>query len=247
MKMPAEPEYQERLPVHLQQYETECVKMIAAMSPEEIERAKSMGLIKEERKHGKKTGRLILSDTGRDNSTDVCKDDDAAVLFENSTVMSVPETVTASTDKLADLLAERFDLTEGQAEGIVAWHAERMKAEVAQETGAVLQRVIGFFLLADNAKMCAHALAHAARMARLTGFSSLRKSAEAIGVSVEGLRKVAWKWIELLKLPPLEGAKSPEARAAYSETQSNKHWRKKTCTLENLKPHNGHRSPPPPA
>lgn len=228
-------ETDDRLPAHLREYEEECAAYLKGMTPEQIERAKAMGLIREERKNGKKTGRLTLSDTGRTIGDDLCRDDDAAALFENSAVHSTPEIATVSADKLADLLAERFDLTAGQAEGIVAWHNERLKAEVAQETSSILRRVIGFFLLADNAKMCAHALAHAARMARLTGFSSLRKSAEAIGVTVEGLRKVAWKWVEMLNLPSLEGAKSPEAKAAYSETQTKDHWRKRPCTLEKLK------------
>lgn len=235
VKMLETPEYEDRLPRHLREYEANCATFLQGMSVEEIERAKAMGLIKEEHKHGRKTGRLILADTGREKSTEVCRNDDAATLFENSEVMSTPEVATMEADKLADVLAERFDLTPGQAEGIVAWYEAQLKAVVAEETSSILRRVIGFFLLADNAKMCAHALAHAARMARLTGFSSLRKSAEAIGVSVEGLRKVAWKWIELLKLPPLEGAKSTEAKARYSETQTKNHWRNQTCTLENLK------------
>ena len=227
-------ETDDRLPPHLQRYEQECSKFLQGMSPEQVAEAKQMGLLHEVHKNGRRTGTYVLADTGREKAGDVCRDDDAAALFENSAVLSTPELITVSADKLADLLAERFDLTAGQAEGIVAWHQERLKVEVAQETSSVLQRVIGFFLLADNAKICAHALAHAARMARLTGFSSLRKSAEAIGVSVEGIRKVAWRWIELLGLPPLEGAKSSEAKARYSEDKKTNHWRNRTCTLENL-------------
>lgn len=224
----------DHLPPHLKEYERECAAYLARMSPAQIARAKSLGLLKEVRKNGRPTGEYVLSDTGRDRAVDVCADDDAAVLFENSAAHSTPELATAAADRLPDLLAEKFALTSEQARGIVEWHQERLKAEVAQETSTVLQRVIGFFLLADNAKLAAHALAHAARMAKLTGFSSLRKSAEAIGVSPEGIRKVAWKWVELLGLPPLEGAKSAEARAAYSEDKKTNHWRNRPCTMENL-------------
>ena len=228
-------------------YEQRCAEHLAALTPAQLADYQARGLLHEVRRHGRKTGEYRLADTGRDVADDTCRDDDAGVLFANSTAMSAPETATVSADKLADLLAEKFDLTEGQAEGLVDWHRASVRAEVAAETGAVLQRVIGFFLLADNARMCAHALAHAARMARLTGFSSLRKSALAIGVTVEGLRKVAWKWVALLNLPPLEGAKSSEAKAAYSEVQTNGHWRKKLCTPANLKVLNGKHPNPPPA
>jgi hypothetical protein len=234
--MLATPESDDRLPPHLQEYEKECAQFLQGMSPAEIEQAKQMGLLKEVYRNGRRTGTYVLADNGLEKATDVCRDDDAAVLFENSAILSTPELITVSADKLPNLLAEKFDLTEGQAEGIVAWHQERLKAEIAQETSSILRRVIGFFLLADNAKICAHALAHAARMARLTGFSSLRRSADAIGVSVEGIRKVAWKWVELLGLPPLEGAKSPEAKARYSADKKTNHWRNRPCTLENLAP-----------
>jgi hypothetical protein len=52
------------------------------------------------------------------------------------------------------------------------------------------------------------------------------------------MRRVAWKWVEQLGLPPLEGAKSEEAREAYSKDKKSNHWRTKKCTLPQLTPPN---------
>jgi hypothetical protein len=97
-----------------------------------------------------------------------------------------------------------------------------------------LNRVIGFFLQPGNLLVRAHALAHAARMAAISGLRSLRHSSEVCKVSVEAVRKVAWKWVELLKLPPLEGAKSDQAREKYRQDKQTNHWRSQTCSAENL-------------
>jgi hypothetical protein len=144
-------------------------------------------------------------------------------------------------DSLADKIQQEFGpMSRDQAERIAAFMAERAQAALIEQSSLILARIVGFFLLSsDNLQARAHALAHAARMAARNGLRSLRHSAEVCGVSPEWMRKVAWKWVEQLGLPPLEGAKSEEAREAYSKDKKTNHWRTKKCTqLPNLNPSN---------
>ena len=166
--------------------------------------------------------------------------DDATSLYNNSAALSM-RVVTAS--ELPEELAERFGmvLPERERAAFIVWHAQQVWEEVQRENAVLLRRLIGLFLEPGNLRIRVHALAHAARMAVAMGIRSMRHSAEMIRedgeeATVESVRKVAWRWVTLLDLPPLEGAKSDEAREAYRKDKlSNKHWRKQKCTLENLK------------
>jgi hypothetical protein len=133
-------------------------------------------------------------------------------------------------DGMPDELREQFGLSDEQARRVANWHSARVNADVQRQVALLFLRIIGFFLLPGNLLVRAHALAHAARMAVSNGFNSLRDSAKACGVSVEAVRKVAWRWVEMLGLPPLEGAKSEAARKKYSEDKIHNHWRHQKCT-----------------
>lgn len=138
----------------------------------------------------------------------------------------------AACDTLADQIMEQFaPLTPKQAEELAKFMAERADAALKEQGAIFLARIVGFFLLSsDNLTARAHGLAHAARMSRRNGLGSLRDSAKVCNVSHEWMRKVAWKWCELLGLPPLENAKSPEAKKAYSEDKKTNHWRNRKCS-----------------
>ncbi len=184
-------------------------------------------------------GLLATEDEGAGRET-TCMEGDATELFANSMRASIEP---ARPESLADELAEKFGVTATVAEQIARWHEAELRSEAERESGLMLRRVIGFFLQPGNLRIRAHALAHAARMATSMGFDSLRASARHISatdgkVSAEGVRKVAWQCVELLGLPPLEGAKSPEACAEYSKINKENHWRNQKCTLETLTPKN---------
>ncbi len=224
-------DYSERQYQRDAEYLEACDAWIANASSREIEKMKELGLAHT----NPKTGQLVLADVAGKPSNDVCCDGDAAQLFENSLRSAEWSDVSVAVDKLPDLLAEQFGLSPEKARALADWHANRVNAEVSRETALQLNRVIGFYLQPGNIKVRTHALAHAARMAALSGLRSLRHSAQLCEVSVEAIRKVAWRWVELLELPPLEGSKSAEACKRYSEDKMTNHWRKqKVCTTEQL-------------
>lgn len=221
-------DYSDRAARKNEEYLRACENYVQTLSDAEREDLLARGLLRWVRPKGK-PARLVFSDLDDKAGDDVTRDDDAVTLFANTMAMAVEDDVPAAVDRLAHELQQRFGLTLLQAHQIEQWHREAVRREVDRETGEQLNRVIGFLLLADNVRLCVHALAHAARLAKLAGFPSLRASAKAIGVSVEAVRKVAWRWVELLKLPPLEGAKTAEARARYSHIATTDHWRNKKC------------------
>jgi len=95
--------------------------------------------------------------------------------------------------------------------------------------------MIGLLLMPGNVMLRVHALAHASRMSKEFDLRSLRHSSEICKVTVEAVRKIAWKWVALLGFPPLEGAKSEEAKKKYSEDKKKNHWRKqKVCKGQSL-------------
>lgn len=169
-------------------------------------------------------------DTGNKRAEDVGREDDVAAVASNRSDMSDWPDMAAATDKLSDALMEEFGIGRAQATGIAALIEQRVSEATMETQSLQLARIVGFFLAgSDNLQARAHGLAQAARMAASNGLGSLRQSAKACGVSHEWMRRVAWRWCELLGLPPLEGAKSAAACEAYREDKKNNHWRKRTC------------------
>ncbi len=202
----------------------------AKLSPAMLAKMARMGI-----NGGKDGGPGPLEPVDREEAErDLCREDDAAVLFENSTRMSTLVDFAGEVDRLPWLLRETFGLDEEQAEGLAAWHLATVERQVKMELSLKLNRVIGFFLQPGNLLVRAHALAHAARMAAISGLNSLRHSSKICGVSVEAVRKVAWRWVELLELPALEGAKSAEAKEKYRQDKLDNHWRSQTCDAESM-------------
>ena len=182
---------------------------------------------------GPDCGREPAPDSGREI---VCRVD-AAVIGDWHSGAEID--FAAAVDQLGDELAQNFGVTRQQGAALAAFIERRTTDALRERHSLMLARVVGFFLAgSENLQARAHGLAHAARMASLNGLRSLRHSAELCNVSVEWIRRVAWKWCDLLELPPLEGAKSAEARAAYSKDKQTNHWRTKKCTLKSPNPNN---------
>lgn len=169
-----------------------------------------------------------------------CLAEDAATLYDNSPALATrPEPAPAD---LPGEIAELFGviIPEPMRAAFTAWYDGRVRVEVQRENSLLLTRLVAYLMAPGNLRLRAHALAHAARLAHIMGLRSLHHSVEMIckggdEASVEGIRKVAWKWIVLLELQPLDNAKSPEACEIYRHNKlSDKHWRKEKCTLENL-------------
>jgi hypothetical protein len=169
-------------------------------------------------------------DTGTKHAEDVGRDDDVATTAANRDDVCDWPDMAAAVDKLSDLLIEQFGVSRVQAGSIAAFIEERVRQATMETQSLQLARIVGFFLAgSDNLQARAHGLAQAARMGASNGLGSLRQSAKTCGVSHEWMRRVAWRWCELLGLPPLEGAKSAAACEAYRKDKTNNHWRKRTC------------------
>ena len=178
---------------------------------------------------------IVGADCGDEQARRVGLSGDAADLGKNSVLASHEVDFSGAVDKLPDWLMEEFDLTPGQAAGIMEWHEKARAKDEARERSLLLWRMIGFLMQDGNVRIRLHGLAHAARMGRMIsvpGFGalvSLRVSAKVLGVSVEAVRKAAWHWVDLLGLHPLDGAKSEEARESYRRDKQTNHWRSQKC------------------
>ena len=207
-----QPDHRERQSARDAEYLAEWQKMPAALR----EKLAAAGV------HG--------PDTGNKRAEDVGREDDIAAIASNRRDMSDWPDMAAVADKLSDMLMEQFGVRRDQAIGIAALIEQRVRDATMETQSLQLARIVGFFLAgSDNLQARAHGLAQAARMAASNGLGSLRQSAKSCGVSHEWMRRVAWRWCELLGLPPLEGAKSAAACEAYREDKKNNHWRKRTC------------------
>lgn len=219
------------------------------LTPEELEAMAAAGvhgphlgrLTKEQRRWLESRGLKATEDEGGGRES-LGVSEDAASLYSNSMALAEYANMAEAVDGVPYEIAERFGIVipEGSRKPFLEWFTERMRLEVQRENSLLLRRLIGFLLRPGNLRIRAHALAHAARLAMAMGIRSLRHSVEIIRAggeeaSAEGLRKMAWKWVQVLDLVPLEGAKPPEACEAYRQDKlSDKHWRKEKCTLENL-------------
>lgn len=139
----------------------------------------------------------------------------------------------ANIDTLADDLAERFDLTPGQAEGIAKWHTHQVQLEASRELAFFLSRIVGGLLFCANAKLRAAGLAFATNLASLHGFRSMRDYADKNALSVEAVSQATKFWKAELHIKHSPHSKSDEARASYRKAATENHWRHrkfKACT-----------------
>jgi len=140
--------------------------------------------------------------------------------------------IAALVDKLWDVLAEKFDLTEGQARGIAHWHAQAVEEEAQDQQKVRFARLIAPLVAARNIRLEAVAIAFAANMAPSLGFSTQTAAALTIpGSDGEPITKaclnkrVNW-WSGFLNLPPAPGMRKASAVKSYSEARKVTHWRK---------------------
>ncbi len=133
----------------------------------------------------------------------------------------------AAADTLADLLCEQFDLTEGQAAGIVDWHQAQLDSDALAFQATLFQRLIGAFLATSNPRVEAAGLAFAANLAALNGLGSMRQFSRETGISVATVSKSARRWRANLNLPRSPHMKSDAAAEKYSQVQKRNHWRRR--------------------
>ena len=155
-------------------------------------------------------------------------------------IAAPPHDMADEIDTLADVLAETFDLTGGQAAGIVKWHQQRVKIEADKGLAIRLARLIGALFRAPNLRLQLVALAFATDTASANGLVSMRKAAkEIIGlkgrpVSPAAVSKIANHWVGFLELPPSACMKSTAATRSYSAARKENHWRKSSKRLSKL-------------
>lgn len=222
--------YADRQTMRDREYEEACARWIAEASPEQIAQALETGVLRKRPRKGR-PGEFdyVLADLDRGPSDDTCHEDDAAKAFENYAPTADWSNIPGESDPLPVWLAQEFKLEPALADRIAGWHRQALAREAQDEAAVLINRIIGLLLISTgDLRIVAHGLAHAARMNKSAGFDSLHASAAALGCSVEAVRKSAWKWVNLLGFPPLDGAKSPEACAKYRQNGLENHHRKQT-------------------
>lgn len=133
-----------------------------------------------------------------------------------------------SSDSEKDLLAERYDLTDEEAEELVTYIAARAKQEADARVIDNTSRVVARFLHSPNARIDAAGLAYAVGLNVMNGFGSMGDFAKRIGVSKGSISKSNRRWKAELDLPDNPNHKPAEACAKYSQAQKQKHWRNQT-------------------
>lgn len=143
-------------------------------------------------------------------------------------------------DRLEDVLAEEFDLTPGQAAGLVAWHREAARAEADGALALRLARLLGALFHCRNLRLEIHALMYATGTAGANGLGSMRKAVASIPgdsgspVTVAALSKRACWWRGHLQLPPLENMRSLRAVESYRQARLENHFRRNPARSKKL-------------
>lgn len=142
----------------------------------------------------------------------------------------------ACVDDYVDEVIERLGI---QYAPFIRWLANLLKRpmdeELIRNRSLLLARVSGYLVADENGKEKSNALAriHALlhsipRFASENGYSSMRASALACGVSPEWMRRTRDKCCDLLEIPiPAHGQKSKEAKMKYKHNAHTNHWRSK--------------------
>lgn len=115
--------------------------------------------------------------------------------------------------------------------------------EAIRNRANLLNRVAGYLVKDESGNLNArvHALLHSIpRFAAENGFSSMRASAKACGVSPEWLRRKRDSWCDLLEIErPANGTKSDEAKLKYRANALSNHWRNQHWKAINNNGNNG--------
>jgi len=113
-----------------------------------------------------------------------------------------------------------------------------MQIEIEKNRSLMLGRVVMYLIKSESNNLLArcHGLMHAIpRLAVISGFGSMRKSAKACGVSCEWLRRTRDMWCDRLGIPiPVDGRKTDEAREKYKLNGLTNHWRRQKCSLNRI-------------
>jgi hypothetical protein len=133
-------------------------------------------------------------------------------------------------DTEMDRLIEELGPQHAKAiEAVMTQMEARMRAEMQRESGSTVTRIVCYLIKTEKGNLQArvHQLLHAIPgLAEAVGFSSMRSSARACGVSPEWMRRGREEWCDVLGLDiPAASSKSPEARLAYSKNGLKNHWR----------------------
>jgi hypothetical protein len=136
-------------------------------------------------------------------------------------------------DTLVDDLIERYGSQyEMMIRDIVATVQKPIAEEMEHAKGAAIGRIACYLVKGESKNIHAriHSLLHAIpRLAAVSGFRSMRASAEACGVSVQWIKVGRDNWCEILGIPvPAEGKKKPEAIEKYRQIATEDHWRHRT-------------------
>jgi hypothetical protein len=145
---------------------------------------------------------------------------------ERSLASYTPD-LASNIDDETSILAERAGLKAWQAREIYRYIEERVERRVTEAKCNVIVRVCGVFLKAgSNVKLLVAGLAYAADLAVTNQLGTMQDWAVRNGLSRAAVSKVAKFWQRELGLPASSHMRGEEKCQAYSEAQTQKHWRK---------------------
>jgi len=159
--------------------------------------------------------RIALSGAARKNARENLGED------EDASLRAVSHwDVASAVDTVPDELAEAFDLTAGQAEGVFAWHLSRLKAEVDREKGMQLGRIVGLLIKpAHDIRVVIYGLLFAAKLGALNGIASQTAAADELGLHRASVSHWKRVWQKLLDLRDETYGKQESARRRMSESR----------------------------
>lgn len=184
-------------------------RMMQSLSPEDQEKA---------RKHGLE--RVLIPDYDSEQGR---------VDVSDWTSLAAP--VLPTPERLADVLAERFNVPPTTATLLAALFEKLVDAEADRRKSLQLSRIVAGLVRTGNVAVRTHGLAIAAQLDVLNnlGYDSLTSAGKVLGTSKANMSKVVNEWCDLLELPRPPMLKSQQARATYSKLRKAHHWRKDLC------------------
>ena len=219
------------------EYEKAADEWLANASPSDVQDMIARGLVRTVAVKGG-APKYVFADTGREPTPTsgmiiLGHEVDAALQCDMRSDLATSDDMAAYCDGLVDELRERYRLDAEEAQLVCGYIKEKVERAAKEVHATLLSRIVGVLIESTtNQQARAHALLHAVpRLAAISGYPSMRKSAEACDCSVEWIRKMRAKWCTELGIPiPEESSKSAEAREKYKTQAINNHWRHRTCT-----------------
>lgn len=133
------------------------------------------------------------------------------------------------TPSIVDWLEEEHGIPEEKAEDLLDYVRDYVEEQQSMDYAQALNRIVGELLSSPNVRLACAGLCYALSLDSVNGLGTMAQCAKRLCVTRASISKAAQQWRELLGDSHVSPhLKSQEARAAYSQSQIRKHWRRQT-------------------